>query len=734
MVWITNETEETDYSTAIALMAALSIPLMQIMCHLIWEYFCFFMIETGHRAHTSLKTILFAKNLRMSNASNKDFDSSEIESIIMSDSDVIWTFIWRLPEIIECPFRLFVSSYLIFQYIGWYGFIVVGVTLLKFVTSYTRKHTEKEIREELRSKTDKRMQHVNESFQNIKGVKLYGWENKFLNKIENIYQEANDLNDKQSLRDKLYNFIDGVIQTSMIPLVYGLYVGNGNILMVGAITLTNNMMGKIQHSINQLDGIYREIFEIDETMTRLNKFFNAAEVQKGLINKKLEQTDSQYSIEMSGNYSWGINSIDKEQREKMQEKAQKEDQEKMKKSMNCFRRFIHKNCFAKRKTDYELEYSSRNLNSIVNLKDIDIKIEKGEFTVIIGEVGSGKTSLLNAMLGEMMYVPDNEIEFIGDMSRKLSSDEQKALEHTLLKQDFTKGKSPVTIEGNTGYVECNHWIQNGKFRENVCFGSEFEERKYVETVLGCQFEHDIKCMPAGDLTEIGEKGINLSGGQKARVCLARAVYKRPEVILMDDPISALDSHTRKQIFQDVFCGILKDSTRVLVTHAVDFVHLADKIIIMDQGKITAQGTYEQLKDNEYMINIQDIHRRNKEEIEKANEKAKAEVESMIAKPNQEKVAEEKQTETVEKKQESKPLSDDEVKQTLKKFEGVKTELDEKTNEIVGKLLLDEKDEKVSADKSTYFKLFNMTGSFIVVFVMITITILKYLEAYNATIR
>jgi len=110
-------------------------------------------------------------------------------------------------------------------------------------------------------------------------------------------------------------------------------------------------------------------------------------------------------------------------------------------------------------------------------------------------------------------------------------------------------------------------------------------------------------MPAGDLTEIGEKGINLSGGQKARVCLARAVYKRPDIILMDDPISALDTHTRKQIFKDVFQGLLKDSTRVLVTHAVDFVHLADKIIIMDQGKITAQGTYEELKNNEYMIHI-----------------------------------------------------------------------------------------------------------------------------------
>ena len=88
-------------------------------------------------------------------------------------------------------------------------------------------------------------------------------------------------------------------------------------------------------------------------------------------------------------------------------------------------------------------------------------------------------------------------------------------------------------------------------------------------------------MPAGDLTEIGEKGINLSGGQKARVSLARAVYKCPEVIIMDDPISALDTHTRKMIFDKVFEGILKKKTRVLVTHAVDFVHLADKIVIMD---------------------------------------------------------------------------------------------------------------------------------------------------------
>ena len=124
-------------------------------------------------------------------------------------------------------------------------------------------------------------------------------------------------------------------------------------------------------------------------------------------------------------------------------------------------------------------------------------------------------------------------------------------------------------------------------RDNVLFGKEFDKRKYVKTMSACQLEPDLKIFQAGDMSEIGEKGINLSGGQKARVSLARAVYQDADIVLMDDPISALDAHTAKDVFHSVFQGLLKDKTRVLVTHAPDFVHLADRVIIMDKGMIRA---------------------------------------------------------------------------------------------------------------------------------------------------
>lgn len=118
----------------------------------------------------------------------------------------------------------------------------------------------------------------------------------------------------------------------------------------------------------------------------------------------------------------------------------------------------------------------------------------------------------------------------------------------------------------------------------------------------------MKILPAGDLTEIGEKGINLSGGQKARVSLARAVYSDREIMLMDDPISALDANVKKKIFKNVFMKQFKNKTRVLVTHAIDFLQLVDTIILLKNGRVVQKGNYHDLKDSEYLKEVIGIHK------------------------------------------------------------------------------------------------------------------------------
>ena len=150
------------------------------------------------------------------------------------------------------------------------------------------------------------------------------------------------------------------------------------------------------------------------------------------------------------------------------------------------------------------------------------------------------------------------------------------------------------MNGQLAYVQQTPWIQNKTIRDNILFGLPMDKVRYIDTIRLCELERDIEILPNGDLTEIGEKGINLSGGQKARVGLARAVYSQRDIFLMDDPISALDANVRKKVFMNVFMDHLSTKTRLLVTHAIDFAHLADKIIFMDKGRIVDQGSYQQL--------------------------------------------------------------------------------------------------------------------------------------------
>jgi ABC-type multidrug transport system fused ATPase/permease subunit len=138
-------------------------------------------------------------------------------------------------------------------------------------------------------------------------------------------------------------------------------------------------------------------------------------------------------------------------------------------------------------------------------------------------------------------------------------------------------------------------------RDNILFGLDYDEDKYDHTIEICELTRDLEILPDKDFTEIGEKGINLSGGQKARISLARAIYADKDMVLLDDPISALDANVKKKIFENVLLGHLKEKTIVLVTHAVDFLSLVDRVVVFDEGKIVLQGSYEDVKDESYLV-------------------------------------------------------------------------------------------------------------------------------------
>lgn len=200
-----------------------------------------------------------------------------------------------------------------------------------------------------------------------------------------------------------------------------------------------------------------------------------------------------------------------------------------------------------------------------DLTDINLCVKKGTLTAIVGRVGTGKSTLISSILGNNVKVSGN-----------------------------------VTLRGNIAYVPQQPWIMNATVRDNITFGIRWDPVFYEQVLEACSLKIDLKMLSNGDQTEIGEKGINLSGGQKARVSLARALYARADIYLLDDPLSAVDAHVGRHLFDHVIGpnGLLKNKARLLVTHAIAYLNKVDQVVMLRNGRIEIQGTYNDLVDDE----------------------------------------------------------------------------------------------------------------------------------------
>jgi len=195
------------------------------------------------------------------------------------------------------------------------------------------------------------------------------------------------------------------------------------------------------------------------------------------------------------------------------------------------------------------------------LEDINFSASKGELSCIVGRVGSGKSSLLQALLG-----------------------------------DLWKIKGEVVLRGASAYVAQSPWVMNASVKENIVFGHRFDPTFYEKTVKACALLDDFASLPDGDQTEVGERGISLSGGQKARVTLARAVYARADIYLLDDVLSAVDQHVGRHLIDNLLGakGLLAGKTRILATNSIPILLEANLITLIRDGHIIEKGTPEQL--------------------------------------------------------------------------------------------------------------------------------------------
>uniref|UniRef100_A0A8U7P8R6 ABC-type glutathione-S-conjugate transporter n=1 Tax=Corvus moneduloides TaxID=1196302 RepID=A0A8U7P8R6_CORMO len=212
------------------------------------------------------------------------------------------------------------------------------------------------------------------------------------------------------------------------------------------------------------------------------------------------------------------------------------------------------------------ESSRRSTSGVISivqplLRVIDLTVPQGSLLAVVGQVGAGKSSLLAALLGEL---------------------------------ETTDGC--VTMKDTAAYVPQQAWVLNASVEDNILFGKEMDETWFNRVTEACALHPDLETFPAGQKSEIGEKGINLSGGQKQRVNLARAVYQKASIYLLDDPLSAVDAHVGQHIFEHVLGpnGLLKDKTRVLVTHTVNILPQVDSIVFLVNGMISETGSYQEL--------------------------------------------------------------------------------------------------------------------------------------------
>ncbi|OXA58099.1 Multidrug resistance-associated protein 4 [Folsomia candida] len=469
----------------------------------------YLMFRTGLLTKTAISSLLYKKSLRIRS------EDSEVGKLVNLLSNDLGRFDYQLvfmPYIFIGPFQLIILVYVLWLEMGISAFAVLNG---RFAAKFRRS---------VAAQTDKRAKFMNEIVMAIRIIKMYGWEAPFstlLNKIRR--KEVSELGKRAYLRGfflSLYTFSTRL--TAFFVILAYVLLGNQltaeNAFFSVAISLTivETMVFYFSSAISGLG-------ECSVSIQRVQKYLLLPEQSKNNTT-----SDDTHLIDNG--------------------KIISTDADKLKNSGNPGR--------------MSLKHVSASWSSAekITLNDLTFEVKGDEFVMIVGPVGSGKTSLLNLLISEL----------------------------PILEGSFASS-------GKISYAAQEPWIFPGNVRQNILFGEAFDPHRYEQVITACALKDDFNLLPNGDKTLVGERGITLSGGQKARLNLARSFYHTSSnIFLMDDPLSAVDSRVSRHIFDKGIQGFLKGKLRILVTHQLQYLSQADYIIFLNNGSIHAQGTYDNL--------------------------------------------------------------------------------------------------------------------------------------------
>lgn len=407
-----------------------------------------------------------------------------------------------------------------------YGLLIVGIGTLTFVIRHLVT-----IRMKINKITDARVSLTQEILQNVRFVKLFGWESSFLARMQ--ASRKNELRHLQKFFRVQMATIVSIISTPSYAamIVFIVYAVTGHELSPDRIFAALAIFNAIRSPLSGLNFAMTKVTDGWAALTRLEQFFLAEEREEQII----WDFGMKEAIEvMNASFTW--------------EQAATESKERAEEST------ADPAC----SLDSDVRGEAPQSHPFT-LNNVNIEIGRGELTAVIGSVGSGKSSFLGALAGDMR---------------------------------LTSGH--VRMGVTRAYCPQYAWIQNATVRDNILFGSEYDEERYNAVVDACALRADLAMLTHGDETEVGERGITLSGGQKQRLNIARAIYSNSDLILMDDPLSAVDAHVGRHIMDNAICGLLKDRCRVLATHQLHVLARCDRIVVMDGGNLHAVGTFEEL--------------------------------------------------------------------------------------------------------------------------------------------